>query len=149
MFIGRHRELALLNNAWQSGKPELGIVSGPFEELCRQFIRVLSVCGQLPFKAQSVRRWENPAGEVDIVAESAPGKAVLFGECKYRNAPMGLGDFLRLKAKAEKYPAGKRFYALFSKEGFESPVIELAATPEEHLQLFTLSELCAPWPEVR
>ena len=23
MFIGRHRELALLNNAWQSGKPEL------------------------------------------------------------------------------------------------------------------------------
>ena len=28
MFIGRHRELALLNNAWQSGKPELVIVSG-------------------------------------------------------------------------------------------------------------------------
>ena len=130
--------------------PDLNrIVSGPFEELCRQFIRVLSVCGQLPFKAQSVRRWENPAGEVDIVAEGAPGKAVLFGECKYRNAPMGLGDFLRLKAKAEKYPAGKRFYALFSKEGFESPVIELAANPEEHLQLFPLAELCAPWPEVR
>ena len=62
---------------------------------------------------------------------------------------MGLGDFLRLKAKAEKYAAGNRFYALFSKEGFESPVIDLAATPEEHLQLFTLSELCAPWPEVR
>lgn len=62
-----------------------------FEEVCRQYLRRLNSQRQLPFRAVYFGRWwgKDRAGlpqEVDIVAESMDGRALILGECKWRNS---------------------------------------------------------------
>lgn len=64
---------------------------GPiFEEITRQYLRRLNVDLKLPFIAKNFGTWwgkdkQGVVQEIDVVVESAVSKALLLGECKWRN----------------------------------------------------------------
>lgn len=52
-----------------------------------------------------------------------------------------LGDYVRLKKKAQAVPHEQAYYVLFSKSGFAPSLKLLAQDPNEHLTLVTLEEV--------
>ena len=135
-----------------------GFASPAFEMVCREFLRKKSREGGLPFRIAKMGRWWGkltmPAAagggsakpntvdsEIDILAVDSESKNCILGECKFRNAEVGVADFEKLKAKSS--AAGKDanlHYALFSKSGFTKALTSLAGTDKSVL-LFSLTEI--------
>ncbi len=56
--------------------------------------------------------------EIDLVAQDING-GMVFGECKWRNTPVGMGEYQKLKERSDLLPGGtEREFWLFSKSGF-------------------------------
>ena len=61
-----------------------------YEEICRQYLRRLNTKRQLPFAAKSFGCWwgkdkTGASQEIDIVVQAVDGRALILGECKWRN----------------------------------------------------------------
>jgi hypothetical protein len=94
---------------------------GPaFEDLCAAWVVEQAALGRLPLVPRRVGGWWSPAGEIDVVALG--DGAVLFGECKWTERPVGtniLDDLVRKAAPlTERMGWGRAHYALFAKSGF-------------------------------
>ena len=94
---------------------------GPaFEDLCAAWVAEQGALGNLPFAPRRVGGWWSAAGEIDVVAVG--DAAVLFGECKWTERPVGtniLDDLVRKAAPlAEQMGSGTVHYALFARSGF-------------------------------
>ena len=116
-----------------------------FEDVCMQFILRRNKAATLPFWINSVGRWwgNNPIQkcqeEIDFVA--AADKVAIFGECKWRNEPLGKDVFDNLVNRShllQQYEA--RHYMLFSKTGFTSGLKE-EALKQRNVELVTPKEL--------
>ena len=96
-----------------------------------------------PFTA--VGRWWDRNEEIDIVALNREHDAILFGEVKWTEKPVGTDIYEELKKKSQKvqWGSGKRKekFCLFSKKGFTSSMIRLAK--EEEVALFQENRLIA------
>ena len=102
--------------------PEMGTYFGfVFEDICKQYLYKIKHQNNIPFTNISSWWGSNPdtkiPEEIDIVAETR--ESILFGECKWTNAPISqqvLDTLLRRSAliKHKKLPS----YILFSKSGF-------------------------------
>ena len=101
----------------------------------------LNLREKLPFAASRIGRWWDKNEEIDILAVPFEGGARLFGECKFRQSEFALGDYVRLKKKAQAVPHEQAYYVLFSKSGFAPSLKLLAQDPNEHLTLVTLDEV--------
>lgn len=133
------------DRVWQEAiEPNLhSIAAFPFESVCMEFLKELSVCGRLPFRATTFRRWNEPNSEIDIVAENETAKSVIFGECKFRNSRATLSMYLALREKSMIRKCDERYYMLFSLSGFEPSIVTAAADPQSNLTLFTLQDIIA------
>lgn len=85
----------------------------------------------LPFVFGRIGRWwgNNPdkkrQEEIDILA--ADDENVIFGECKWRNEPVGIGVLNDLTEKSGLFRQYKSiYYMLFSKSGFTEELEETA-----------------------
>lgn len=112
---------------------------GPvFEEVARQHVRALGRRDGLPFRPARVGAWWDAGEEIDVVAVDEEGTALLAGECKWWQGPVGedlLGELKQRVAVLLGRTAGRWrqpprvFYALFSRAGF-TPELRAAAARE-------------------
>ncbi len=103
------------------------------------------VQGELPFRPGKVGAYWDDKVEIDVVAASPGDRAILLGEAKYTNVPVGedVLDSLRAKAPALDMPAGWRaHYALFAKAGFTAALQSRAG--QERIILADLEQVANP-----
>jgi len=84
--------------------------------------------------------------EVDVVALSPQREAVLFGECKWSNAPMDMRDVGGLRhaialARHDLNPILSPWRACFSRGGFHPDLVAEAARPENRILLIDPDQL--------
>lgn len=107
-----------------------GHVSFIYEDICREQMWELSAAGAWPFAFANVGRWWNRNTEIDIVATGADGCGIVFGECKYRSAPVDETVLHELERKAQRVqwggPGRREYYVLFSISGFTPGLVEAA-----------------------
>lgn len=116
---------------------ELNQFIGPvFENLCREWVTEHAGRGHLPFLPERIGAWWNNEEEIDLVAMSKD--AILVGECKWTNHPVGVNILDDLKRKTHlliQSDQGMRsarpqvHYALFARSGF-TPGLETTAGAE-------------------
>ena len=108
-------------------------VSYVYEDICLEILWKLNGDGAWDFYFERAGRWWDGQNEIDIVALDSDGNNIIFGECKYWRAPIGLDilEKLRLKSSAVEWNRDKRteYYILFSISGFTQDLIEYA---QEH-----------------
>lgn len=116
-----------------------------FEELCQEWVLSKGLRGELPFRPVRVGAYWDDKVEVDVVAASPAERAVLLGEAKYTNLPVGedVLDSLLAKASAWGLPVGwQTHYALFSKSGFTATL--RARAERERVILADLEQIAKP-----
>ena len=140
-----------------SVEPQLHqFASLPFEDVCRQFVRKLQQANALPFRYASMGRWTGKTTvrdtsadngtriaetEIDILAVSQSRREYLVGECKFKNKPFSYSEYLDTIAKLSPQKEKADFYyELFSESGFDEKIIE-AASNNERLLLYNLSDI--------
>lgn len=102
-----------------------GFMGMPFEEICRDWVRLASAAGALPVRVGRVGTWWNPSHDLDVVGLDTDRRVVLTGECKWTDSPFdghelatylghvrAMGDVVRPDAA----------HALFCKSGFTEDV---------------------------
>lgn len=104
-------------------------VGKSFEDIAKQSLIRLNAEKKLPFAFSKIGSWWSGAGdEIDIVAIG--NSAALFCECKWEQKKLGFPEFNRLKEVSDMSAAEmgccKKYYAFFSKAGFESKFSEFA-----------------------
>lgn len=126
-------------------KPQINDYMGlVFEEICRQYLYLPQVYAKLPFPISEVGRWwgNNPAKkrqeEIDLM--SIQGDNALFGECKWRNFPVGLEIVQTLLERGSLFYYPRKWYMIFSKSGFEPSVLEYAEQ-SDNLILYSLENI--------
>lgn len=116
-----------------------------FEDICKEYIIRRNREMTLPFMFNTIGRWwgTNPQTksqeEIDILA--AYQDNAIFGECKWRNEPLGVPVLNELIRKAEilkKYR--NNTYILFSKSGFTEELI-IEANKRDNVELIDLNML--------
>jgi len=124
-------------------EPELAdFASRSFEELCCSALRSLYP----DYTITETGQWWYDDHEIDVVGLTA-GTALIVGECKFQQSPLGYDDFATLQRHAAELrwtppEGGERIeeYALFSRSGFKSSVEE-AAEDHKRLRLFTVGDV--------
>ncbi len=116
-----------------------------FEQMCMQYLMRENARLSLPFVFGKIGRWwgNNPdkkcQEEIDILA--VDGENAIFGECKWRNEPTGMGILNGLIGKSELFKQYKsKHYMLFSKAGFTGE-LEEAASRMDSVRLVDLERL--------
>ena len=103
-----------------------------FEQISTQYLLKENVKQSLPFVFGRIGRWwgNNPEKkrqeEIDILA--VDDENAIFGECKWRNEPVGnsiLNDLIEKSGIFHQYKS--KYYMLFSKSGFTKEIEETAA----------------------
>ncbi|MDX1414291.1 MAG: ATP-binding protein [Candidatus Promineifilaceae bacterium] len=116
-----------------------------FEELCREWVRIASDRGEMPFQAERVGSYWSQRVQVDVVAVSWRHKRLLLGECKWSSRATGEKVIKDLIAKtAEVVPGSSRwhcYYIIFAKQGFTEGARNWAAN--HGLLLITLADIAS------
>lgn len=108
-----------------------------FEELARRCLIQLGDAYKLSFVPDYVGRIWNKQVEIDVAATNKKLQTILLGECKWTRNKMNSKSLDNLMKKSTLLPriqAYKIHYALFSKSGFTSELLDRAN--KEHLLLF-------------
>ena len=118
-------------------------VSYAFEDAAREHVADLAAQGRLPFLPERIGSWWDRHTEIDVVAVSDADGAVLVGECKWWDSPVGMNVLEELRRKAMLLPLEGRWthvwYALWSKAGYTPEVQALAG--EEGVLLMRVEDL--------
>jgi uncharacterized protein len=108
-----------------------------FEEICHQYFWSEGLSGKFTFLPLNVGRWWNASEEIDLAVIGE--KDVILVECKWSNRPVGKNVLADLERKAEIFQRElgdrKTQYALCSRSGFTSQLIELLTNQSEVLLL--------------
>lgn len=116
-----------------------------FEDICIEYLLRCNKAMTLPFLFNSIGRWwgSNPETktqeEIDILAEYEEN--AIFGECKWKNQPVGLtviNDLIRKSMIFSQYK--NKTYILFSKVGFTKELM-IKAQEMENLKLVHLDQM--------
>lgn len=102
-----------------------------YEDICRARLWDLSAQGEVPVFLEKVGRWWDASdGEIDVVGLSEVDNAIVLGECKFKNAPIGVDVLTALEEKGRRvaWSASDRaeYYVLFSISGFSDALREIA-----------------------
>lgn len=115
--------------------------SKTFEEISIEAVWKMIRENNLPFKCTKVGRWWYKEDELDILGLNEKEKIALFGECKWKENPVGMSEFKNLKETAQKVKWKNtnrdEHYIIFSKNGFKK---ELEHT-DENLILYDLEKI--------
>ena len=137
-------------------KPALHeFASFPFEDVCREFVRMLQKKNELPFRYSKMGRWMGKTTvrdekasdglptaetEIDLLCIGKDAKEYLVGECKFKGVPFSYSEYLDTLAKLTPLKEKSKFYyALFSESGFDQKILDCAAMNET--QLYSLENI--------
>ena len=116
-----------------------------FEECAKQYMWYLVREKKLPFSFRKIGRWwgnnpqERQEEEIDFIAFS--GSNAIFGECKWRNAQIGVDILSDLIRKSELFPSFTNpHYILFSKAGFTENLRD-KAKQQDNITLVGIEEM--------
>ncbi|MCX5733275.1 MAG: ATP-binding protein [candidate division NC10 bacterium] len=97
----------------------------------------------LPFPLHRVGHWWDDQAEIDVVGLNEEANAILFGEVKWSERPIGTDIYRNLLEKARRVAWGKagrrEVFALFSRSGFTPEMRRVAR--QENALLFVQGEL--------
>jgi hypothetical protein len=103
------------------------VLGQAYERISRELIRGGKV---LPFPLNRVGRWWDNQDEIDIVGINEQANAILFGEVKWSQKPIGTNILDALRAKAARVQWGRKgrqeAFALFSRKGFTPEMSKVA-----------------------
>lgn len=102
-----------------------------YEDVCRAELWDLSAQGVVPVFLKKVGRWWDARdGEIDIVGLSEVDNAIVLGECKFKNSPLGVDVLTDLEEKSRRVkwgdPDRAEYFVLFSIAGFSDALREIA-----------------------
>lgn len=137
-------------------KPALHeFASFAFEDVCREFVRMLQKKNELPFRYSKMGRWmgkttvrdekasdglRTAETEIDLLCIGKDAKEYLVGECKFKGVPFSYSEYLDTLAKLTPLKEKSKFYyALFSESGFDQKILDCAAMNET--QLYSLEDI--------
>ena len=137
-------------------KPALHeFASFAFEDVCREFVRMLQKKNELPFRYSKMGRWmgkttvrdekasdglRTAETEIDLLCIGKDAKEYLVGECKFKGVPFSYSEYLDTLAKLTTLKEKSKFYyALFSESGFDQKILDCAAMNET--QLYSLENI--------
>lgn len=137
-------------------KPALHeFASFAFEDVCREFVRMLQKKNELPFRYSKMGRWmgkttvrdetasdglRTAETEIDLLCIGKDAKEYLVGECKFKGIPFSYSEYLDTLAKLTPLKEKSKFYyALFSESGFDQKILDCAAMNET--QLYSLEDI--------
>lgn len=137
-------------------KPALHeFASFAFEDVCREFVRMLQKKNELPFRYSKIGRWmgkttvrdekasdglRTAETEIDLLCIGKDAKEYLVGECKFKGVPFSYSEYLDTLAKLTPLKEKSKFYyALFSESGFDQKILDCAAMNET--QLYSLENI--------
>ena len=137
-------------------KPALHeFASFAFEDVCREFVRMLQKKNELPFRYSKIGRWmgkttvrdekasdglRTAETEIDLLCIGKDAKEYLVGECKFKGVPFSYSEYLETLAKLTPLKEKSKFYyALFSESGFDQKILDCAAMNET--QLYSLEDI--------
>lgn len=137
-------------------KPALHeFASFAFEDVCREFVRMLQKKNELPFRYSKMGRWmgkttvrdekasdglRTAETEIDLLCIGKDAKEYLVGECKFNGVPFSYSEYLDTLAKLTPLKEKSKFYyALFSESGFDQKILDCAAMNET--QLYSLEDI--------
>lgn len=137
-------------------KPALHeFASFAFEDVCREFVRMLQKKNELPFRYSKIGRWmgkttvrdekasdglRTAETEIDLLCIGKDAREYLVGECKFKGVPFSYSEYLDTLAKLTPLKEKSKFYyALFSESGFDQKILDCAAMNET--QLYGLEEI--------
>lgn len=116
-----------------------------YEDVCIEKMWKLNAAGTWDFSFDKVGRWWNNNIEIDILALDNTGKNAIFGECKYRTKKTGLDVLNELEEKADivdwHKTGRKKYFILFSLNGFTDELIEIAETRNDLILRYSLDIL--------
>lgn len=111
-----------------------------YERIARETLRR---SGGLPFPLHQIGHWWDDQAEIDVVGLNEEANAILFGEVKWSQRPIGADIFRQLVEKARRVtwgtPGRQEAFALFSRAGFTSEMRRLAR--QESVILFSQDAL--------
>lgn len=126
-----------------------------FEDVCREFVRMLQKKNELPFRYSKMGRWmgkttvrdekasdglRTAETEIDLLCIGKDAKEYLIGECKFKGVPFSYSEYLDTLAKLTPLKEKSKFYyALFSESGFDQKILDCAAMNET--QLYSLEDI--------
>ena len=126
-----------------------------FEDVCREFVRMLQKKNELPFRYSKMGRWmgkttvrdekasdglRTAETEIDLLCIGKDAKEYLVGECKFKGVPFSYSEYLDTLAKLTPLKEKSKFYyALFSESGFDQKILDCAAMNET--QLYSLEDI--------
>ena len=114
-----------------------------FEEAAKEYLARLARRVELSFLPERIGRWWDRELEIDVVAVSEPDSAILVGECKWSEKPVGTNVLEDLKRKTHHLLSTRAWsrveYILFAKSGFTSSLQTQAR--EEGVRLVEVSEM--------
>lgn len=136
-------------------KPELNrYASFAFEKVCQQYLVHLQLQNKLPFRYEKIGKWFGKTTvrnhksddehvvketEIDILAISKCEKSYLIGECKFKDTAFSYSEYLDVQAKLSSLKKNNKvYYALFSKNGFDSKILQ---ENNEFVLLFDLRKM--------
>ena len=102
-----------------------------YEDVCRAELWDLSAQGVVPVFLKKVGRWWDARdGEIDIVGLSEVDNAIVLGECKFKNSPLGVDVLTDLEEKSRRVkwgdPDRQEYFVLFSISGFSDALHQVA-----------------------
>lgn len=137
-------------------KPALHeFASFAFEDVCREFVRMLQKKNELPFRYSKMGRWmgkttvrdekasdglRTAETEIDLLCIGKDAREYLVGECKFKGVPFSYSEYLDTLVKLTPLKEKSKFYyALFSESGFDQKILDCAAMNET--QLYSLEDI--------
>lgn len=103
-----------------------------FEEICKQYLWELLLCGTSPVEFKDLGRWwgTDPATrsqtEIDIMGEQDK-TAALFGECKWTNEKVDVGVLKTLVKRSQLFHYKRTQLYLFARNGYTKGCLDMAS----------------------
>lgn len=113
-----------------------GFVEQTYIKVCKEFLALMSQCGNLPGKFRMPETFYGKEGMIPIISVSEEDK-LLVGCCKWGGEPMEGNEFEQLLQKAEQLGQEADYYYLFSKEGFVNE-LSVMASGMDNIELIDL-----------
>jgi AAA+ ATPase superfamily predicted ATPase len=120
-------------------------IGSTFEDICGQYLWQENNADRLPFFFQKIGRWwgndpiKRRESEIDLLALRGKTHA-MFCECKWTNQKIDKSLLDTLIEKSQPFHFSKKYYCLFSKNGFTSGC-EKAAASMDNVKLASLKDM--------
>ena len=109
-----------------------------YERVCRELTKEMAAGGLFGDGIVKIGRWWDSKNEIDIVGVDKDSNPVVFGECKYREKPMGMALLKDLQRSAlEISEAAPVTFVLFSRKGFSKELLDYSRR-KDNVFLFEL-----------